>query len=217
MHGHVFLDESGDLGWTFNRPYRNGGSSRFLTIAYLICPVQELHIPKRIVRDVYDYFNFDSKKEVKASDLKSHHKEFICKKTVAMLEKKPHFHLGSITVKKEMVPSYIQEDANILYHYSMGQGIIDHIQDNLTCKISRDYRTVKMLSGESCIDYLQTLLWFDKKKRTKLTDNPTHSHTDSGIIFIDWITNIVWSKYEDDYDGWCKLLGKHIQEKNLFF
>lgn len=29
----VYLDESGDLGWKFDAPYRSGGSSRYLTIA----------------------------------------------------------------------------------------------------------------------------------------------------------------------------------------
>jgi len=26
----VFLDESGDLGWSFNEQYRAGGSSRYI-------------------------------------------------------------------------------------------------------------------------------------------------------------------------------------------
>jgi len=33
---HVFLDESGDLGWNFEHPFRMGGSSRFLTLAFLV-------------------------------------------------------------------------------------------------------------------------------------------------------------------------------------
>jgi len=32
----IFVDESGDLGWQFNDPYRAGGSSRYLTLACLI-------------------------------------------------------------------------------------------------------------------------------------------------------------------------------------
>lgn len=217
MHGHVFLDESGDLGWKFDKPYRAGGSSRYLTIAYLICPIQEFHIPKRVVVDVYNKFGFNPRNEIKASDLKTVHKEYICRETVKMLKRKPHFHLGAITVKKEKVLPHIRQDPNVLYNFMMGKSLTEHIQHNHTCKISRDNRTVKVSSGESCIDYLQTLIWFHNEKTTKLTDNPTHSHTDNGVIFIDWITNIVWSKYEDDYDGWCKLLGEEIKESTLFF
>lgn len=37
----IFLDESGDLGWTFNKPNRAGGSSRFITIAGIV--IDEAH------------------------------------------------------------------------------------------------------------------------------------------------------------------------------
>lgn len=74
-----------------------------------------------------------------------------------------------------------------------------------------------MLSGSSCIDYLQTLTYYHRGKGAVLKDNPTDSHTDDGIIFIDWITNIVWSKYEDGFGDWCNLLGTRIHEKTIFF
>jgi hypothetical protein len=32
----IYLDESGELGWKFDAPYRKGGSSRYLTIASLV-------------------------------------------------------------------------------------------------------------------------------------------------------------------------------------
>lgn len=35
---NVYFDESGDLGWSFDKPYGAGGSSRYLTIAFLIIP-----------------------------------------------------------------------------------------------------------------------------------------------------------------------------------
>lgn len=217
IHSHVYLDESGDLGWKFTHPYRNGGSSRFLTIGYLICPIQECAVPKRLVRDFYNKFGFKAGVEMKASVLKSHHKEFICAETVKMMSKRPHFHLGAITVKKEKVGMHIRIDGNTLYNFMMGTSLIDVIENDSACKVTRDNRSVKVLSGQSCIDYLQTLIWFHREKKTVLKDNPTHSHTDDGLIFIDWITNIVWSKYEDKFPKWCDLLSSHIVEKTLLF
>jgi len=35
---NVYVDESGDLGWEFAQPFRQGGSSRYLTIASLLVP-----------------------------------------------------------------------------------------------------------------------------------------------------------------------------------
>jgi hypothetical protein len=47
---NLYLDESGDLGWKFDKPYRDGGSSRYLTIATLIIPQNLSHLPKRIIK-----------------------------------------------------------------------------------------------------------------------------------------------------------------------
>ena len=217
MHSHIYLDESGDLGWKFNHPYRNGGSSRYLTIGYLINPITQCNIPKRLVRDFYSQFGFNPKTEIKASELKAHHKDFICRQTNKMLDKHPDFILGAITTRKEGVNAKFRKDGNTLYNFMMGESLLDHVDAHETCKITRDNRSVKVLSGSSCIDYLQTLTYFHRMKPALLKDNPTDSHTDDGIIFIDWITNIVWSKYEDNYSSWCNLLGTSIVEKQLFF
>lgn len=218
LHSHIFLDESGDLGWSFNAPYRSkGGSSRFLTIGFLITPIQQFPIVRRIVRDVYQKFNFPRNQEVKSSDLKPVHREYICKETIKMLEKYPHFILGATTVKKENVPAPIRQDSNLLYNYMIGQCIFDHIGSHQTCKLTRDNRTVKMLSGASCIDYLQTMLFLHLEKQTVLKDNPTNSHQEDGVIFIDWITSIVWSKYEDGFGEWCDSLSHLVIEKKIYF
>jgi len=37
----VYYDESGDLGWKLNHPYRKGGSSQFFVIAYIILPTDK--------------------------------------------------------------------------------------------------------------------------------------------------------------------------------
>ncbi|WMN84132.1 DUF3800 domain-containing protein [Vibrio parahaemolyticus] len=43
---NIYLDESGDLGWTFDSPYRRGGSSRYLTIASLIVSPEKKALAK---------------------------------------------------------------------------------------------------------------------------------------------------------------------------
>jgi hypothetical protein len=217
MHSNIYLDESGDLGWKLNAPYRAGGSSRYLTIGYLVTPITHCDIPKRIVRHFYDHFRFNPRNEIKASDLKSHHKDYICREAVKMITKRPDFHLGAITVRKENVAAHIRNDGNKLYNYMIGLSAIDIIEDHLSCRVTRDNRSIKVVNGNNLIDYLQTLLWFHKNRPTSLTDCPKHSHNDDGIIFIDWITNIVWSKYEDDYPYWCQQLGNCLNEKRLFF
>lgn len=133
------------------------------------------------------------------------------------MDKYPDLSLGAITVKKELVSPYIRRDANVLYNYMMRVALSDKIQDHQSCKITRDNRNVKVASGNSCIDYLQTFIWLENNKPVVLVDNPKQSHTDDGLIFIDWITNIVWSKYEDKCDQWCSQIQGHLKEMKLYF
>jgi len=61
----IYLDESGDLGWKFTAPYRNGGSSRHLTIASLAVSPPNKHRPKRLVKKLYTKFNWPTNIEKK--------------------------------------------------------------------------------------------------------------------------------------------------------
>lgn len=134
-----------------------------------------------------------------------------------MLEKHPEFIIGAITVKKQNVARHIQQDGNKLYNYMMGLSLIEKIENHETCKITRDNRSVKVLSGSSCIDYLQTQIWFHRERAAIVTDNPTDSKHDLGIQFIDWITNMVWSAYEDQYQNWFNIMSAQLHIKQLFF
>lgn len=59
----VYLDESGDMGWSFSKPYRAGGSSRFLCLAIMFLPKAERKRPKRIIADMYAKYGWVSEKK----------------------------------------------------------------------------------------------------------------------------------------------------------
>ncbi|MBZ5666880.1 MAG: DUF3800 domain-containing protein [Acidobacteriia bacterium] len=65
MSSIVYVDESGDLGWSFSAPYRSGGSSRYLTVAALCVPSNQKHIPKRAIKDLYEKFKWPTTVEKK--------------------------------------------------------------------------------------------------------------------------------------------------------
>jgi len=69
-HMIIYLDESGELGWNFTKPYGFGGSSRFLSITFLIIPEEKRHLTKRIVRKVYRCENQRTDIELKGNFLR---------------------------------------------------------------------------------------------------------------------------------------------------
>lgn len=213
----IYLDESGDLGWKFTAPFRAGGSSRFLTIAYIVIPNGSEKIIERFVKDIYILFSKNPAKEFKATDMSSSQKQTVTEKIVELLNKNPDFIIGSITVKKERVMNHIRSDSNKLYNFMIGQSILPKISNSPKVSLVRDNRSVKVQSGNSCIDYLQIKLYFDYGSPTKIIDFPTNSHTNKGVIFIDWITNFVWSHYEDGKSVSFDLLANRLINETLYF
>lgn len=217
MPRKIYLDESGDLGWVFDKPYRDGGSSRFLTIAYLIIPDNEHYVPQRIVRATYKKFKFSPQKEIKGSKLKETQLDYVSAETVRLLKNHSHFELGAITVKKENVQEHIRIDENKLYNYMFRRAVIDRIDKSPRVKIIRDRRSIKVERGKSFIDYLQTVLWFECDSKTILQDIPQESNANKNLIFIDWVAHIVWSNYEDKASKHFKLILPKLSNQTLYF
>lgn len=214
---NVYLDESGDLGWVLDKPYRHGGSSRFMTIAFVACPSEKKHLLRRIVVDVYRKTKTDPKTELKGSSMTVEAKCFFAERVRKLVSMNPDIVIGAITVNKSKVQKHIREDGNKLYNYMIRLAVLPTIKGEPYVNLIRDNKTVKVKSGNSLIDYLQTTLWFDIECSTKIIDIPSDSKKVKNLIFIDWMNNLVWGKYEDGNDKAYNILRNVIFSKKLFF
>lgn len=217
MATNVYLDESGDLGWKFTAPYRNGGSSRFMTIAFVICPSEKKHLLKRIVAKVYTKLKVPTDIEIKGSSLTVTDKEFVAKQTLSLLQKHSDIKIIYITVKKEHVKPHLQLDTNLIYNYMMRLALLKEIDKFPTINLVRDNKSVKIQSGNTLINYLQTELYFSHNSASKLIDIPSDSKAVQNLIFIDWINNLIWGHYEDNNSSAYNILKNHIHSNQLFF
>lgn len=214
---NVYLDESGDLGWKLDKPYRHGGSSKFMTIAYVACLAEKKHLLRRIVVDVYNHTKTDPKTELKGSSLTVQEKCFFAEKVRKLVSMNPDIVIGSITVNKSKVQTHIREDANKLYNYMIKLAVLPAIKREPLVNLIRDNKTVKVKSGNSLIDYLQTTIWFELGSPTKIVDIPSDSKKVKNLIFIDWMNNLIWGKYEDRNDAPYDILRNVISSRKLFF
>lgn len=217
MASNVYLDESGDLGWVFDKPYRHGGSSRYLTIAFVVCPSEKKHLLQRIVVDIYRRTKFNPKQELKGNSLSVADKCFFAEKVRKLVSMNPDIVIGSITVNKSKVMQHIRKDANKLYNYMIRLAVLPVIKDEPVVSLIRDNKTIKVKSGNSLIDYLQTELWFELQSRTKVVDIPSDSKRVKNLIFIDWVNNLIWGRYEDNNTQPYEILKNVITSKKLFF
>ncbi len=217
MASNVYLDESGDLGWVLDKPYRHGGSSRYLTIAFVMCPSEKKHLLRRIVADVYRRTKHNPKTELKGSSLSVADKCFFAERVRRLVSMNPDIVVGSITVNKSKVQQHIREDGNKLYNYMIRLAVLPIVKGQPFVNLIRDNKTIKVRSGNSLIDYLQTTMWFELSSHTKIIDIPSDSKQVKNLIFIDWINNLIWGRYEDNNTQPYDIIKNVISSKKLFF
>ncbi|MDR1323290.1 MAG: DUF3800 domain-containing protein [Candidatus Margulisbacteria bacterium] len=212
---HIYLDESGDLGWKFDKPYRYGGSSRYLSIALIFVPRHLKNKPKDLMRKLYKKYAWTHEK--KASDSTDTQRLEFCAMVRELLKKYPEIKISCITVKKENVYEHIRQDSNLLYNYMIGLVLPDYIEKQGKVFFSPDIRSVKIKSGNSLIDYLRVKIWLEHDLKTSIIYAPDESHKSYSIQFADWIVNNIWLNFENNTNKYFDLISAHINLRRLFF
>lgn len=214
----VYLDESGDLGWKFDAPYRKGGSSRHLTIASLLISRSKIHLPKRLIRDLYTKYKWSTGAEKKWAEMKPVARDWFAQSAAELQRRYPaDVRYLSITVKKVNVQDHIRTDPNKLYNYMIGLSLLDEMSKHQSVLFVPDPRSVKVESGNSLHDYLQTELWFKNKAETKLKTAPCNSAADLNVQFSDMLSGVVQGHFEDGNSNPWRQLRENIISKTLFF
>jgi hypothetical protein len=80
-----------------------------------------------------------------------------------------------------------------------------------------DKRSIKVKSGNSLSDYLQTMFWFECGSKARLISNPQQSDKNYGLQFVDWVSHCVWAHYEDGENPPFAALAPYIKVRPLFF
>jgi hypothetical protein len=125
--------------------------------------------------------------------------------------------IDCIVAKKENVQQHIRCDSNKLYNYMCRLVIPDYVQTEPKVEFIPDKRSIKVQSGSSLSDYLQTVLWFDCSARTRLIHCPQESHHNYNLQFTDWIAHCVWSHFEDGENVVFAKLAPAIRIRKLYF
>lgn len=217
MEFDVFFDESGDLGWVLDKPFRNGGSSKFFVISYIIIPTES---KKHIVRFVKKTYKNRNKAigELKGTNFKARGAKTVSREIILLLERHG-FKVGCVVVKKCNVPIRLKDPQNkeVLYNFMVQLGICDKITSLDKVNIVPDARSVPNGSENSCSDLIKSKLWMELGSNTIINYSPEVSHQSYELMFIDWITNFTWRFYEDEKPEPLQILSQCIEIKTLFF
>lgn len=213
----IYIDESGDLGWTFSAPYRQGGSSRYLTIAALVSPIEKKHLPDRVIRSLYNDRKWSTTKEKKWADMSIGARDDFVARAVKLRDQHPDIGYFAMVVNKQNVAEHIKKDPNLLYNYMIKLLLVKEMAKHLDVLMVPDPRSIKLESGNSMHDYLQTNLWFTEGVATALTTKPQDSKKSLSLQFADMLSGVVQSHFEDGKADHLNGLAGSICLKRLFF
>lgn len=217
MTAHIYLDESGDLGWEFGFPFGHGGSSRYLVIAALVAPPEKDGVAERCIRGLHRARGWSRVKEKKWSGMTPTGRSAFAKAALAILNKHPDIYYHAIVVKKCNVQEHIRADPNKLYNYMVKLLLLDAMATHDRVTFMPDPRSIKVESGNSLHDYLQTELWFTKRVNTVLETTPLDSRHCPNLQFTDMLAGIVAARFEHDHTNYLDTLGSRIAVKKLYF
>ena len=95
--------------------------------------------------------------------------------------------------------------------------LLDEMSQHAIVTLVPDPRSIKVESGNSLHDYLQTELWFTKNSEATLFTKPEDSQRCLGIQYADWLAGVVQSHFENrKSDPYSRLAGK-LRSHTLFF
>jgi hypothetical protein len=193
----IFLDESGDLGWSLDKPYLGGGSSRFLTIAGIVIEKAQIKDLLRDIQELYFKYRFRPRTEVKGYEIPDLTAMSIVNDLLLLSSHMP-FQIISITADKRNVNPQLRRDSNVFYNHMLNNLLADQLKNYNDIEIILDDRTTKSGSRNSFEDCLRAKCWGELGLNTNVSCRFEESHKNRGICLADWLANFIWRHYENN-------------------
>ncbi len=204
MRQVIYLDESGDLGFNFSQPYQQGGSSRFLTIATVMLPINKTQLLERAVRHFYKKRNRPKRQELKSIHLSSKEKQQFANSIFNLKQQHSDIQFFAITIDKRRVKTSLRNNANALYNYAVKQLLIEIISQTKHVDLIVDARSERNNSRWNMAEYLEQMLIEESLKRPTINQScnisSMSSHSSLPLQFVDYYVALVWSAFEFEQD-----------------
>jgi hypothetical protein len=214
---HIYLDESGDTGWSFSLPYSRGGSSRYLVITACVIPPPVTGKSERLVRHLYKHRQWNTVTEKKWGRMTPSAREAFAKSAAKLVGANPSLALLSIVADKRRVADHTKHDSNQLYNYMVKRLLLLEMARYQRVQFRPDERALPASSGNSLHDYLQAELWFGIGAQTRLETRPIDSRHSTSLQFVDMVSGVVHAHFEfGEQRNWA-LLEPHVRLEKLNF
>lgn len=214
----VYLDESGDMGWVFNKPLGKGGSSRYFGIGALIVHKEDHFKVISLLHEFYHGIGLKKPypKEVKACSLDAKTRSIFISSVLKKAPQFKHFHFCFAYFDKTTLRSQkLKDDTNIIYNYISKHCFLLKIKDSEKALLIADERTTKITTKHGFNDYLKTQLLGDLQSQCDFSIEHADSRTKNGLQLADILTNLSWRVHERA-DTVIKKASSYISETHVW-
>ncbi len=188
-----------------------------MTIASVVTDHSKRHLPKRIIKRLHTKNNVRVNDELKWSEMDRAQRTDFANMATNLLAKHPDILLRTIVVYKQNVRQHIRDDQNKLYNYMIQLSLTPDMSKADEVLFVPDPKSIKVQSGNSLHDYLQTTLWFEREAATVLTTKPMDSKSHFGVQFADMLAGLVQAHFEDGNSDYWAILSPKISTRRLYF
>jgi len=205
----IFLDESGDLGFSQR-------SSRWFILTIVLT-----NNHRKIEKAVKKIHKGLKKKYKKVKELHAYHADSITKKRMLkLLSELDDCQILCIILNKEKVHIDLQHQKNYLYNY-VANILLDRLKNKQIIKpvdlveIFIDQRETNKFLKKNFEDYLENNLRQWENRDIKIKIKP--SHTEKCLQAVDFISWAIFRKYEKGDFEYYELIKNKVIEENLLF
>ncbi|MDO8590987.1 MAG: DUF3800 domain-containing protein [bacterium] len=206
---YVFLDESGDLGFSEN------SSEWFL---FTIALTDDKRALEREVKKIWKPLK---KKHKKLGELHAYHSNDVTRKRLLKrLSEIKDLKILCIILNKKKVYVDLRNQKNYLYNYTANV-LLDRLHKSRTLTLNErihlyiDRKDTKKKLKENFINYLTGAM--KKRRKGEITIELHSSHENRSIQAVDFISWAIFRKYErGDYEFYEIIKEKIVDERLLF-
>jgi len=206
----AFFDESGDLGWRLDAPYRAGGSSRYLVIA---AALGEGNLHRRLgkaIDQLWTHQGWTSKHEKKWNNISDGAKLQFAKLAVDFCNQNPQDKLTVHVLRKSDVAAHMRRDHHLLYAHITTQMIASDLAYSTKAAVCPD----ELNAGAGKANLLQHLMrhevWFRKGCNPEINQVSARASFSRALEFCDMLAGAAANHFEDSKSEPWNIVSKFV-------
>lgn len=215
MPTSIYLDEAGDTGFTLDKPYLHGGSSRFIVLTAIVIPPEKNNLINRIPKGLYKRRGKHRNKELKSVHLSGQEKVNIARQFANLAMQNIGIEFHAIVSEKQNVPNSLQQHSESFYAHMAEQMLHSPFTKHAQIDFIPDARSLKNKDQYTLHNYLETRLAISGHAPTIIT-TPSESKHHLELQATDYLCSIVFNHFEFSDSQAFNTLGPQLIWNKLY-